>query len=646
MAHDVFISYSSQDENIVRAISNALEAEKIRCWYASRDIVPGTDWATSIVEAIQGSKVLLLIFTEFSNASQMVLNEVHTAISLGKPVIPFKLTLNGPTGGMQFFLNSVHWLDAVDQPLEEAIDKLVCRVKPFVFADTSGTSVGGSGEAPENRRDIRDRSNGGNRRSPLQKWIIAILAALLILGAILIWRIGTGNKQGGKAVEVPADTPVETPADVPSAQTWENNRLTEDVLLTDEHTEEADQAIAANASVFGMPLKRADVESITFLDSMRDVPRTAWDVSVEADGSVKAWTVENGNGLYDLYFAGEGGVAAPVDCSGLFQGYIHVKHIDFGKAFHTDATTNMRQMFALCPSLDVLDLGGFVTSAVTDMSDMFCYSAGLKKIIFGSGFDTTRVTDMTSMFFKCEDLEQLDVSGFNTQNCESMHGMFYLCSSLRTLDVSRFDTAKVAYMSATFCGCSGLTSLDVSGFDTANVTTMYYMFNGCSGLTALDVSRFDTSRVEDMSGMFYDCGSLTALDVSGFDTSRVTAMSALFSFCRSVEALDVSGFDTALVTNMSDMFHSCERLTALDVSSFDTSNVTDMYGMFYGCSGLAALDVSGFKTSRVTDMSHMFERCDSLTALDVSGFDTANVTAYDSFMPDRLNANWQELFNH
>ena len=129
MAHDIFISYSSKDENIVRAISNALESEKIRCWYASRDIDVGSNWASSIVDAIKESKAFLLVFTDDSNASGQVMNEVHLALDNGLTVIPFKLTKSAPKDGMAYFLANVHWLDAVDTPEEEAVQKLVSRVK-------------------------------------------------------------------------------------------------------------------------------------------------------------------------------------------------------------------------------------------------------------------------------------------------------------------------------------------------------------------------------------------------------------------------------------------------------------------------------------------------------------------------------------
>jgi len=41
MAHDAFISHSSKDKTIADATCAYLEASKIRCWVAPRDIRPG-----------------------------------------------------------------------------------------------------------------------------------------------------------------------------------------------------------------------------------------------------------------------------------------------------------------------------------------------------------------------------------------------------------------------------------------------------------------------------------------------------------------------------------------------------------------------------------------------------------------------------
>ena len=48
--HFAFISYSSVNKNIADAIVADLEQHGIRCWYAPRDIRPGSPWMGSIVD--------------------------------------------------------------------------------------------------------------------------------------------------------------------------------------------------------------------------------------------------------------------------------------------------------------------------------------------------------------------------------------------------------------------------------------------------------------------------------------------------------------------------------------------------------------------------------------------------------------------
>ena len=67
MAHDVFISYSSKDKNTANAVCPKLENQKIRCWIAPRDVPAGQSWAGSIIDAINESKVFVLVFSDGSN---------------------------------------------------------------------------------------------------------------------------------------------------------------------------------------------------------------------------------------------------------------------------------------------------------------------------------------------------------------------------------------------------------------------------------------------------------------------------------------------------------------------------------------------------------------------------------------------------
>ncbi|PYI97443.1 MAG: hypothetical protein DME98_08235 [Verrucomicrobia bacterium] len=51
MAHDVFISYSSEDKLAADALCGALEAARIRCWIAPRDVVPARSYSGEITRA-------------------------------------------------------------------------------------------------------------------------------------------------------------------------------------------------------------------------------------------------------------------------------------------------------------------------------------------------------------------------------------------------------------------------------------------------------------------------------------------------------------------------------------------------------------------------------------------------------------------
>ncbi len=220
----------------------------------------------------------------------------------------------------------------------------------------------------------------------------------------------------------------------------------------------------------------------------------------------------------------------------------------------------------------------------------------------------------------------IDMSGFDTSNVTNMSSMFWGCDKLTILDVSGFDTSNVIYMNSMFSNCESLELLNVLDFDTSNVTDMSYMFYGCEKLLLLDVSGFDTSNVTNMKRMFYKCLNLTELNLSSFGTRNVTDMSFMFYYCNLTE-LDLSSFDTSNVTDMSDMFYFCNKLTELNLSSFDTSNVTDMSCMFYYCEELTELNLSSFEANNVTDISSMFQNCYALTKLDLSSFDIRNGTS-------------------
>ena len=199
MAHDVFISYSHKDKATADAICSRLEKDGVRCWYAPRDVIPGTEWASAIIEAIGSARAMVLVFSDYSNVSSQVTREVSSAVNAGIPLIPFRLTDAEPRGSLQYFLSTVHWLDAVNDPVDRKTGELSEMVRRIL-----GTEKPVS--ASEKTSPGKSASAGKGKRIGI---ILAAAAAGILALAGILW--GTGVFSSREAENnVPAAT--EAPA--------------------------------------------------------------------------------------------------------------------------------------------------------------------------------------------------------------------------------------------------------------------------------------------------------------------------------------------------------------------------------------------------------------------------------------------------
>src|ERR1700722_10334518 len=112
MAYDVFISHSSQDKVTADAVCGTLEANGIKCWIAPRDITGGEEYGSEIISAIKRSRVMVVLFSEAANGSRHVKREVERAVSHGVTLIPFRIEDVVPDSSLEYFIGSIHWLDA------------------------------------------------------------------------------------------------------------------------------------------------------------------------------------------------------------------------------------------------------------------------------------------------------------------------------------------------------------------------------------------------------------------------------------------------------------------------------------------------------------------------------------------------------
>jgi Flp pilus assembly protein TadD len=149
MAHDVFVSYAHQDRTVANAVCATLEAHGIRCWIAPRDILPGSDWGAAIIDAIQESKVMVLVFSSGSNESEQIKREVERTVHQGIAVIPFRIEDVLPNKTLEYFISTQHWLDALTPPLEDHLNHLAETIRVLLAKkDRKEKPLPAGGEEP------------------------------------------------------------------------------------------------------------------------------------------------------------------------------------------------------------------------------------------------------------------------------------------------------------------------------------------------------------------------------------------------------------------------------------------------------------------------------------------------------------------
>jgi hypothetical protein len=196
MAHDVFLSHSEKDKAVADAVVARLDAESVTCWLAPRDVVPGSDWGESIINAIESSRIMILIFSHSANASPQVRREVERAVNKGVYIIPFRVHDIPPTRSLEYFISTSQWMDAFSPPLERHLDNLAKTVKAVLKSPPLPGATGpaqSESESPMTTPQLSHASLSAVPRSPPRmlpgKSIAVAIAGLMIVGGAA-WYLG------------------------------------------------------------------------------------------------------------------------------------------------------------------------------------------------------------------------------------------------------------------------------------------------------------------------------------------------------------------------------------------------------------------------------------------------------------------------
>jgi hypothetical protein len=232
MAHDVFISYSADDELTALAVCAKLEERSIRCWIARRDLRPGDDWPPQVLDAIVECRVVVLVFSEHASASPQVRREIMNAFEEGKTVIPFRIQAAEMPRTLRLYMRNIHWLDALTPPIEKHILTLATEVahrlhspsdtdaeaRPVMADVVIADARSKIAELEDSNRKLSAQLTKQQSQSRLTRNIVTIVAAVMIavmgLGSYVMYKPGKPQQIATPSVSLPLSAPIDVHTDV------------------------------------------------------------------------------------------------------------------------------------------------------------------------------------------------------------------------------------------------------------------------------------------------------------------------------------------------------------------------------------------------------------------------------------------------
>lgn len=273
-----------------------------------------------------------------------------------------------------------------------------------------------------------------------------------------------------------------------------------------------------------------------------------------------------------------------------FRDFGNLKQLSGMENINTENLEYMDEMFQFCGNLKWVDLSGFNTSKVTDMTRLFWGCYNLQYVIVSKDWSTASLTKSDGMFGDCEKLHGSKGTAYNAECIDVTYARIdggvdapgYFTGVGETPIKASEIYVSVKDGVAKFCHDDAYPDDFLplrSGEDDANWTSDIiksitkvifddsfrdveptrcdYWFCGFENLTEISGMKenLNTEHVLHMEYMFYGCSSLTSLDLSGLNTAEVINMEKMLAACSNLKYIYVDeDWDVSFVSNSSYMF--------------------------------------------------------------------------------------------
>lgn len=176
--YDVFISYSRKDyvdeatkqiipSNIVSQIKEMLDANGISYWFDEDGVYSGDAFAPLIAKNIKSAKIFLFISSVNSNASEWTSNEIATAQTYKKKIIPFRYDDSVYNDSVIIYIARLDYIEYQSNP-SKALSRLLSSIQTYLKTEKDREDK--EKEAEERRRsEKKQKQEQANKLQQIRK---------------------------------------------------------------------------------------------------------------------------------------------------------------------------------------------------------------------------------------------------------------------------------------------------------------------------------------------------------------------------------------------------------------------------------------------------------------------------------------------
>ena len=122
---DVFLSFKSDDNEITHEVYEYLEDNSVKCWMSEKDIGGGVSFGKEIVNALNNTKSVLLIYSKDTPKSEWVNRELYYATKHRVHIFPFIVDDSKIIADeIDFIISSHNWIFLNEENKENSFKKI------------------------------------------------------------------------------------------------------------------------------------------------------------------------------------------------------------------------------------------------------------------------------------------------------------------------------------------------------------------------------------------------------------------------------------------------------------------------------------------------------------------------------------------